>query len=111
MNLDLHTGAPRAIFSASGTWLAFVTEDNLVWRPDIQLVGHVVQESIFSSAGAYIGTIEGNVLAWHEEKSGIEIPRPNVPINVPGYPGLPAPNLLRAVSPNRLIDFAASAPG
>lgn len=109
--LGLNTTAPRAIFSASGTWLAFVTPDNLVWRPSVELVGHVVYENVFTSAGAYVGTIEGNVLTWHADKAAIEMPRPDVPVTVPGYPGLPPPNLLRAVGPGQLLDFSASAPG
>lgn len=111
MEIELQTSAPRPIFSASGTWLAFVTDDNLVWRPDVHLLGHVVHGNVFTTAGTYVGTIEGNVLTWHVEKAGISVPRPDVPVNVPGYPGLPAPNFIRAAAPGSLLDYAASAPG
>ncbi len=104
---DLNT--TRAIFSASGTWLAFVTPDNLVWRPDIKRVGHMVNDDIFSDSGAYLGTIEGNVLTWYQERSTVVCPRADVPVDVPGYPGLPAPNLIRASAPGASIDWAATA--
>jgi len=100
---------PRPIFSSSGTWLAFVTPDNLVWRPDVSLIGHVVGMDVFSNGGAYLGTIDGNVLTWFQERSSLHIPRADVPISVPGYPGLPQPNLIRSLGPSEVIGWAANA--
>ena len=104
----VHSGSPWPIFSASGTWLAFVTSDNLVWRPDIQLIGHIVHQDIFATNGAYLRTIDGNVLIWLHERAVVSNPRLDVPIEVPGYPGLPQPSLLRAVGPGQFIEWQAN---
>jgi len=94
----------RPIFSVTGSWIAFITPDNLVWRPDASLIGHVVDNNIFSQSGTYLGTVTDNVLTWLDVFSDRTNLRPDAPIDFPGYPGLPEPSLIRPLQPGETLE-------
>jgi hypothetical protein len=97
-------GATWPIFSISGTWIAFVTSDNLVWRPDSTLWGHRIHDDVFTLEGSYVGTIAAGIFTRLEDRAETRIPRAEAPIRFPGYPGLPEPSLVRLLQPGETLE-------
>jgi len=101
---DIASQAPQAVFSVTGTWIGFVTSDRLYWRPDSVLIGHVVGDDVFTLTGSYVGTMQCGVFARFEERAEMTHPRQLGEVVVPGYPGLPAPSLIRPLQPGETLE-------
>ena len=101
---DVTTKSYEAVFSLTGTWIAFVTPDKLVWRPDSVLLGHLIGDDVFTAAGDYLGTIQGGLFSRLEDRAVIKRARFETQFDVPGYPGLPAPSLIRPVQPGETLE-------
>jgi hypothetical protein len=97
-------GTTWPIFSISGTWIAFVTPDNLVWKPDSTLWGHRIHDDVYTLEGSYIGTIAAGIFTRLEDRAETRIPRAEAPIRFPGYPGLPEPSLVRPLQPGETLE-------
>lgn len=105
-NAMLCGNSPQAttpIYSLTGQWIAFVTPDNRVWRPDSELLGHLVDGNVYNLSGAYVGTISHGVLSRLAGRSGMNMPLPVTPVVVPGYPGIPEPSHIRPLAPGETL--------
>jgi len=91
------------IFSITGQWIAFVTPDCRVWRPDSNLLGHIVDGNVYSVSGEYVGTLSNGVMSRLADRSGTKCPLPDSPVLVPGYPGIPEPSLIRPLAPGETL--------
>jgi len=92
------------IYSVTGQWIAFVTPDNRVWRPDSCLLGHLVNCDLFSVSGSYLGTVSNGVLSRISERTMLVQSLPDTPVTVPGYPGIPQPTLIRPLAPGETLE-------
>jgi len=97
--------APVNIFTVSGTWLAFVSPDKSVWRPDGSFLGYIQGDDLFDTAGIYVGSVQQGILVYVEERrSIIANVAANAPAVFPGYPGVPSPTLIRPLAPGDTLE-------
>jgi hypothetical protein len=101
----------RPVYAPNGEWVAFITAENLVFTPQLQIIGHVVGDDLFTMSGTYVATIEQGALVRYDDRSALERPRASQPVEFPGYPGVPAGAAIRPLKMQDDLTLRGTAAG